>query len=79
MEWTEGQSPSFLEVYRHRSLWQVKELILHYHPTPGAILDIGSNYGNLLAQLPDTWEKTGVDPSFVATQVCRERLPNAKI
>jgi len=46
---------------------------------PGVILDIGSSYGNLLAQFPETWERFGIEPSRAACQIAQRRLSDAKI
>lgn len=78
-EWTESR-PSFqLEDYRSGNLNRIVKWILNKHTSPGVLLDIGSSYGTLLAQLPKTWELFGVEPSRVACYLARNRLPQATI
>jgi SAM-dependent methyltransferase len=78
-EWTEARPAFYLEDYRQENLKRVVKWILNRHPTAGAVLDIGSSYGNLLAQFPATWRLFGLEPSNRACQVARARLPEAQI
>ena len=78
-EWTEARPAFQLEDYRTKNLRSIADWILKRHPLPGAILDVGSSYGNLLAQFPVTWKRFGVEPSRTARQISQERLPGANI
>jgi SAM-dependent methyltransferase len=78
-EWTESRPAVQLEDYRTRSLKGIVDWVLKKCPTPGAMLDIGSSYGNLLAQFPETWERFGIEPSVTACQMAQRRLPEAQI
>jgi SAM-dependent methyltransferase len=78
-EWTEARPAFFLEDYRTRNLKRIVGWILHRHPAPGAILDIGCSYGALLAQFPETWRRVGVDPSSHACRIAGMRLPGGEI
>ena len=78
-EWTESRPAIQLEEYRTKILKSIVDWILRRWPTPGAILDIGSSYGNLLAQFPETWERFGIEPSRTACQIAQRRLPEAQI
>ncbi len=78
-EWTEARPTFQLEDYRAENLRRLVDWILKWHPSPGAILDIGSSYGTLLAQFPRSWRLFGIEPSHTACQITRERLPNASI
>jgi SAM-dependent methyltransferase len=78
-EWTESRPAVQLEAYRTKILKSIVEWILRRRPTPGGILDIGSSYGNLLAQFPETWERFGIEPSRKACQIAQRRLPDARI
>ncbi|MGA7579042.1 MAG: class I SAM-dependent methyltransferase [Desulfobaccales bacterium] len=78
-EWTEARPTFQLEEYRSKNLRRVVDWILKWHPSPGAILDIGSSYGTLLEQFPGSWRLFGIEPSHAACQIARERLPNASI
>jgi SAM-dependent methyltransferase len=78
-QWTENRSPFTLLDYRERSLGKIARWILHSHPEPGSIMDIGSSYGTLLGMFPESWVRVGIEPSGTACQVARKRLPNAQI
>ena len=78
-EWTEARPTFQLEDYRSENLRRLVDWILKWHPSPGAILDIGSSYGTLLAKFPGSWRLFGIEPSHAACQKTRERLPNASI
>jgi SAM-dependent methyltransferase len=78
-EWTESRPAVQLEAYRTKILKSIVDWILRRRPEPGAILDIGSSYGNLLAQFPETWERFGIEPSMKACQIAQRRLPEARI
>ena len=78
-EWTEARPAFQLEDYRSANLRRLADWILKWHPAPGAILDVGSSYGTLLAQFPSTWRLCGIEPSHAACQKTRERLPDASI
>ncbi len=78
-KWTEGIQSFLLEEYRQENLRRLAHWILRAHPGPGAILDVGSSYGNLLAQFPETWRRVGVEPSQKACRISQERLPGAEI
>jgi SAM-dependent methyltransferase len=78
-KWTEGRRAFYLEDYRTRNLRRLVKWVLRRHPAPGAILDIGSSYGNFLAQFPATWRRWGIEPSNLACRIARERLPEARI
>ena len=78
-EWTESRPAVQLEEYRAKILKSIVDWILRRCPTPGVILDIGSSYGNLLAQFPETWERFGIEPSRTACQIAQRRLPEAQI
>jgi len=78
-EWTEARPNFQLEDYRSENLRRLVDWILKWHPSPGAILDIGSSYGTLLEQFPRSWRLFGIEPSHTACQIVRERLPNASI
>jgi len=78
-EWTEVRQAFYLEDFREKILKRIMKWILNRHPTPGAILDIGSSYGNFLAQFPATWRRIGIEPSNLACQVARKKLPEALI
>lgn len=78
-EWTESRPAVQLEAYRTKILKSIVGWILRMRPTPGVILDIGSSYGNLLAQFPETWERFGIEPSMKACQIAQRRLPEAQI
>lgn len=78
-EWTEARPSFFLEDYRDKNLARVARWIREKHPNPGAILDIGSSYGNLLAKFPHSWRRVGVEASAFACQIARKRLPQAEI
>jgi SAM-dependent methyltransferase len=78
-EWTESRPAVQLEEYRAKILKRIVDWILRRCPTPGAILDIGSSYGNLLAQFPEIWERFGIEPSRTACQIAQRRLPEAQI
>ncbi|MGQ9921845.1 MAG: class I SAM-dependent methyltransferase, partial [Desulfobacca sp.] len=78
-EWTEARPAFFLEDYRTSNLSRIAQWIIAHCPEEANILDIGCSYGNLLAQLPDHWEKTGIELSNHACNVCQERLPKANI
>ncbi len=78
-EWTEAWGNFKLEDYRSEHLRRLVDWILKWHPSPGAILDIGSSYGTLLEQFPRSWRLFGIEPSHTACQITRERLPNASI
>lgn len=62
-----------------RNLQGIMARILPWQPSAGAILDIGSGYGHLLDQVPETWTRFGLDPSRRACQAARARLPQAQI
>ncbi|MGP8050752.1 MAG: class I SAM-dependent methyltransferase [Desulfobaccales bacterium] len=78
-EWTEARPAFQLEGYRSENLRRLAEWILQWHPAPGAMLDIGSSYGALLAQFPRSWRLCGIEPSRTACQIARGRLPHATI
>jgi SAM-dependent methyltransferase len=78
-QWTENRPPFTLMDYRVRSLSMIARWILHRHPEPGSILDIGSSYGTLLGMFPESWLRVGIEPSGTACQVARKRLPKAQI
>ena len=78
-EWTEDRPVFNLEEYRQVNLHTIVKWILDHHSGPGTVLDIGSSYGNLLAQFPNNWQKVGIEPSRAASQICQQRLPDAKI
>jgi SAM-dependent methyltransferase len=75
-EWTE---PLALEKSRTYILRKIAEWVLERHCLPGAILDIGSGSGNLLAQFPETWNRFGVEPSKAVYQFAKRLLPEANI
>jgi SAM-dependent methyltransferase len=77
--WTENRPPFSLLNYRAKSLGEIARWVLHGHPAPGAVLDIGSSYGTLLEMFPESWVRVGIEPSGTACQVARERLPKARI
>jgi len=77
-EWTEARPAFVLEEYRNKILRKIVSWILNRFPQPGAILDIGSSYGNLLGQFPETWARFGVEPSKTACQFSHTHLPGAK-
>ncbi|MGB8873613.1 MAG: class I SAM-dependent methyltransferase [Desulfobaccales bacterium] len=78
-DWTEALPAFQLEDYRSENLRRLVDWILTWHPSPGAILDIGSSYGTLLEQFPRSWRLSGIEPSHAACQIARERLPKASI
>jgi SAM-dependent methyltransferase len=78
-EWTEARPELFLENYREKSLTLVAQWVQESCPNSGAILDVGSSHGALLAKFPDSWRLVGVDPSAVACRIARKRLPQAEI
>jgi SAM-dependent methyltransferase len=77
-EWTETRS-ALLGEYRTKNLSTIVNWLLTRFPHPGAILDVGSSYGNLLSQFPETWERYGVEPSATASQISQSHLPGANI
>jgi SAM-dependent methyltransferase len=78
-EWTESRPAVQLEAYRTKIIRSIADWILRRRPAPGSILDIGSSYGNLLAQFPETWERFGLEPSRTACRIAQRRLPEARI
>jgi hypothetical protein len=54
-EWTESRPAVQLEAYRTKIIRSIADWILRRRSAPGSILDIGSSYGNLLAQFPETF------------------------
>lgn len=78
-EWTEARPAFFLEEYRDYALQRIAGLVKQHHPHPGALLDIGSSYGNLLMQFTPSWRRVGVEPSVRACQIAQQRLPDAQI
>jgi SAM-dependent methyltransferase len=78
-QWTENQPPFTLLDYREQSLGRIVQWVLHRHPEPGSILDIGSSYGTLLGMFPESWVRVGIEPSGTACREARKRLPKAQI
>ena len=78
-KWTEARPPHQLEGYRFGDLRRVVKWILKNHALTGAVLDIGSSYGALLMQFPQTWELCGIEPSKTASKFAMGRMPKATI
>jgi SAM-dependent methyltransferase len=77
-EWFPESAPhDFIKIYRSNILARIRALVFRYHPTPGAILDVGSSYGHLLSLFPPEWHRSGVEPSQRACRHAQEMVPDA--
>lgn len=67
------------ESLNHNARWRpLAKEILKYKQN-GRILDIGCAYGFLLRQLPDAFEKHGIDMSQITVERARKENPSASI
>lgn len=67
------------ESLNYKTRWQplVNEVLKY--KKEGSVLDIGCAYGFFLRQMPDTFEKSGIDMSEVAATRAKKENPNAHI
>lgn len=67
------------ESLNHRARWQplVNEVLKYKQE--GSILDIGCAYGFFLKQIPDTFNKHGIDMSGIAVNRARRENPKASV
>ncbi len=74
-----GDEPAWQGNSYKRYLNSILRQILVRHPAAGALLDVGAGHGLFLQQVPETWQRFGLDPSPRACQAAKALLPEAQI